>query len=307
MSKPLKFWSLTISNNHHTLLSPEEMDNVFVEFSKQWCYQGEYGDQLHKPHYQCRLILEDPQMKATMIHCLSMRGIPANDVTFLPESNKSIEQGGLAFYVMDSTKDVWLPPRCDPSYKPPRPPNWIPKMCQHLPDRPWQSQMITLLNSPPDHRKIIWIATIGKGGVAKSLFTTYCHVTGLAKFVGDGTPLNLKLGVIAMGEHKGYAFDLPKTFAADNKIGDYINAIETIKNGFILVTMHGKTQELIMEERPHVVVYCNRMPPYQTMTDGRFDAYTINPDRPISEQYLEPVRPDPPTIEIDDEFNVDYT
>jgi len=295
MSKPLHFWSLTVGNNHGPLPSPARMDVILAEFFSQWVYQGEYGDKEKKPHYQCRVIIDEKQMKQTLIHCLAMRGIARDDVTFQPESNKSIEQGGLSFYVMDDQKDVWLPVRCDPSYQVPRKSDWIPDMCKHIVEdpRPWFTSVITKLKGPPHHRFIIWICTLaGLGGVGKSLFNCYLHVTGLGKSIGQGTPIQLQERVIAIGEYKGYTLDLPKTMATENKIGDYINSIEIIKNGFIATAMHGKPKELVMNQRPHIVVFSNRLPPYEQMTEGRFDVYTIDPKKDPSHQTLDHYVPD---------------
>ena len=294
MTKPLHFWSLTVANNHKPLLNADDFDSVCTQFGKQWCYQGEYGSNKQKPHYQVRIIVDPPQTKATLLHCFSMRGMDINDITFKPESNKSIEQGGLSFYVMDSTKDVWLPMRCDPSYKLPKSPNWVPSMCQIIVDtpRPWQVKVLEMLQGEPHHRQIIWICTLnGLGGVQKSLFTTYLEAIGKALYVGDGTPIQLKEAVISEGEQSAYTMDLPKTFAADNRIGDYINVIETIKNGFLKTAMHGKRKRLMMDKRPHVLVFSNRTPPYDAMTEGRFMTFTINPNKPAMFQTLDPYVP----------------
>ena len=281
MAKPLKFWSLTIGCNYHTLLPPDKVDAIFDEFYSQWCYQGERGSCLGKDHYQCRIISGEPVMKATLLHCLEMRGMDKRDVTFLPESNKSIEQGGLAFYVMDSTKDVFLPMRADSLWTPHRGKDWVPNMCKCIVDepRPWMTSVLELLAAPPHHRSIIWICTLdGKGGVGKSLFNCYLEATGKACFLGSGTPTQILEAVCAEGEHRAYTLDLPKTQDSNIKIGDYINVLETVKNGFIKTAMHGKRKKLIMEDRPHEIVFSNIMPPFKAMTEGRFIVYTINPD-----------------------------
>lgn len=288
--KPLKFWSVTVGDNHHTLLDPPAFDAILDEFFHQWCYQGELGDKNKKKHYQCRLICAEPTMKATMLHCFKMRGIALQDVTVLPESNKSIEQGGLAFYVMDSTKDVWLPTRADASYSRPRPKDWIPSMCQCIQERPrpWMRTLTSILDGLADHRKIVWICTLfGLGGVGKSLFVAWLEATRKACYLGAGTPIQLQEAVISDGEWPAYTLDLPKQFAKDNSIGDYINVVEIIKNGFIKTGMHGKRKKLMMDKRPHVVLFCNRLPPWSMMTEGRFDVYTINPRKPEMFQTLD--------------------
>ena len=291
--KPLLFWSVTLSQNYNALPSVDRTKVILAEFSKQWCFQLEKGSKLEKLHYQCRMILEEPQMLATMLHCFECRGFNVHDVTFLPESNKSIEQGGLSFYVMKDDTRV-DGPWCDPTYKPPKPPDWIPEMCQTIRDhpRPWMSSLLTKLAGPAHHRKIIWICTLhGLGGVGKSLFTTYLEAANIACYLGDGTPIQLKEGTIAEGEWPAYTLDLPKTFAHDNRLGDYINTLETIKNGFIKTAMHGKRKKLMMERRPHVIGFANIHPPFGMMTEGRFEVYTVDPNLEPHEQTLDPWTP----------------
>lgn len=291
MSKPLAFWSLTIGSNYHVLLSPETMDAIFDEFFAQWVYQGERGSQLGKDHYQCRTICHEKAMKATLIHCLEMRGIDKRDITFLPESNKSIEQGGLAFYVMDSTKDVFLPPRHDTSFKKPRPKNWVPDQCKHIVEspRPWMTTLFSMIDASPDHRAIIWICTLeGLGGVAKSGFNCYLEASGKACCLGTGTPTQILESTCAEGEFRCYTLDLPMTSDSNIKLGDYINAIEIVKNGFIKTGMNGKRKKLIMNQRPHLIVFSNILPPRAKMTEGRFFTFTINPKLPAHLQVLKP-------------------
>lgn len=292
-TKPLHFWSITVAENFLPLHDVELMDKIMTEFFKHWCYQGELGTKLGKRHYQARGILGEPQRKATLISIFECRGFDKRDITFLPESNKSIQQGGLAFYVMDDTKPRFSEMRCDPSYKIPRGPDWIPNQCRCLLDgtRPWAKSLIDIIDGPPSHRSIIWICTLGGfGGVQKSLLVLYLEAINKAIWIGDGTPTQIKEAVISEGEQLAYLVDMPKTFAHDNRMSDYINAIETIKNGFIKTAMNGKRKKLMMNNRPHVIVFANRLPDFSSMTHGRFDCYTIDPQKPETEQTLD--RPD---------------
>lgn len=280
MTKPLHFWSLTVGETWKPLPIPERMDECLDEFFKGWCYQGELGTKLGHKHYQCRGILGEAQRKATLLTIFEARGFDRRDITFLPESNKSIQQGGLAFYVMDDEKARFLPMRADSTFQIARKKDWIPNMCKHIVDspRPWMTSVLDILTQKPSHRSIIWICTLGGfGGVGKSLFVSYLEAKRLACWIGDGTPTQIKEAVIQSGERQAYLVDMPKTFAHDNRMCDYINAIETVKNGFIKTAMHGKPKVLLMDNRPHMFCFCNQHPPYAQMTDGRFDVKTINP------------------------------
>lgn len=289
MSKPLSYWSVTIGNNFHELVEPNRLKEIFTEFFDQFVFQGEYGDKNKKPHFQCRVKKEDKISKASLLQLFSCRGIPVNDVTALPESNNSIQQGGLTFYCMDDQKDIWCKPIRDGPEM--RPKGWIPAQCQSIVDnpRPWMTSLMEKIDSFPDHRKIIWICTLdGKGGVGKSLFNTWLEASQKGIYLGSGTPTQILEATIAEGEHRCFTLDLPKSGDTNIKLTDYINVIETVKNGFIKTAMHGKRKKLIMNNRPHVIVFSNILPVYKAMTEGRIECYTINPDKDPDKQTLDP-------------------
>lgn len=278
--KALHYWSVTLSFNFTEFKQHSEIECIMEEFSEDWAFQLEKGHNEGKLHYQCRMILNTPQYTATMVSIFGERGFDPRDVTFLPETNKSIQQGGLAFYVMKLDTRV-EGPWYDSSFTLPRPKDWIPRQCRDVVDnpRPWITSVLAMIEAPPSHRTITWIMTLdGKGGVQKSLFNTYLEASGKARYLGSGTTNQLLEGCIMDGEARCYTLDFPKHFASDNQIGDYITAIEHVKNGFIKTAFHGKRKLMIMEDRPHVIVFSNRSPPYAYMTEGRFDCYSINPD-----------------------------
>jgi hypothetical protein len=123
--------------------------------------------------------------------------------------------------------------------------------------------------------------------VGKSLYNTLIDATGRGCFLGTGTPTQILEATIAYGEHRIYTLDLPKSSDTNIRITDYVNAIEIVKNGFIKTAMHGKPKKLIMNNRPHMVVFANVLPPMKAMTEGRFLPYTINPDLEPEDQTLD--------------------
>lgn len=287
--KDLIFWSVTLGEHFNPLPSVDRMKTILDEFCKQWMFQEELGAQLGGRHYQIRIILPKAESKATLLSIFGCRIKDIKDITFLPESNKSIEQGGLAFYVMKDDTRV-AGPWSDPSYSTPRSRDWVPDMCKDIVDnpRPWMTTLNGIIEGPPSHRSILWICTLdGLGGVGKSLWNTWFEASGLGCWVGDGTPVQIKEAVCLEGERRAYSCDMPKTFAHDNRIGDYINTIETIKNGFIKTSMHGKRKKLVMNMRPHFIVFANTLPPYHMLTDGRIVCYTIDPKLPKEMQSLD--------------------
>lgn len=269
------------------------MFDILTEFCKQWVFQRERGLIENKEHYQIRIILSAAQTKCTLLSIFDARLPDIRDLHICPESNRSLEQGGLSFYVLKDESRV-AGPWSDPSFTAPRPYGWIPDQCAsitHSP-RPWMTTLNAMIADEPHHRAIIWICTLhGLGGVGKSLWNLWFEASGTGKWIGDGTPTQIKEAVISEGEFRAYSCDMPKTFSHDNRIGDYINAIETIKNGFIKTSMHGKRKRLMMNMRPHFISFANIMPPYHLLTDGRVHCYTIDPNKPHHEQELVFVAP----------------
>ena len=62
------------------------------------------------------MILPEKQLGNTMLEVLSRRGFDVRDIELQPESNNSIQQGGLSFYVMKDDTRV-EGPWCDASFK----------------------------------------------------------------------------------------------------------------------------------------------------------------------------------------------
>ena len=123
--KAIGCWALTVSCNHSTLPTPEEMKATLDELTDQWCFQLEKGETHGKLHYQCRVLMKKegrkPQYGATMLQMFTCRKpYEEKDLSFQIESNNSVQQGALAFYVMkDESRQAG--PWYDSTYKLPKP------------------------------------------------------------------------------------------------------------------------------------------------------------------------------------------
>jgi hypothetical protein len=172
MTKPLKFWSVTIQSNYGELPSVQRMKEICEEFALQWVFQRERGKKANKAHYQGRIILKEGQPKHTMIYCFESRGIHQNDITFSPESNKSLNQGGLTFYVMkDETREEG--PWHDVSFKPPKKRSYDGSDLKVMDTPfPWQQKVIDMVQNIPDDRTVNWIFN-DKGCAGKSKLMKY--------------------------------------------------------------------------------------------------------------------------------------
>lgn len=274
--KALACWSLTVACNHAELPSVDRMKSILSEFATQWIFQSELGEQKGKPHYQGRLKLTEPQYKASLLAIFGCRFEDMKDVTFLPESNNSIAQGGLAFYCMkDLTREGG--PWTDPTYTPKRISlyNFEDLECMAVP-RPFQSTILDMVAQPPDDRTIHWIYE-ETGNVGKSKFLKYLRSRpefDMAR-IPMGTATQIKTSTIAKGPHKIYCVDLPRVRGSLETQHDLFSALEEVKNGWVESAMYGKNQELIMLP-PHVFIFSNDLPKLSLTSADRWRIWTIN-------------------------------
>ena len=277
MTKPLKFWSVTVSCNFMELPEVSRIREVLDEFSKQWCFQLEKGANKGKLHYQCRIILAEAQKKDTMLTIFSCRFQDMRDITFLPESNNSIVQGGLAFYVLKDETRV-DGPWYDPTYVPRRRNLYKGEDldCMKEP-RPFQKTIIDAVCEPPDDRTINWIVNV-LGCTGKSKLMKYLRMNpqcfDFAR-VPLGTATQIKTSVIAKGSRRIYMVDLPRVRGSDERQQELFSALEEIKNGWVESPMYGKTDELLMMP-PHVWVFSNEAPNLNFASPDRWRVWTID-------------------------------
>lgn len=259
--KPLKMWSVTLSANAKPLPEPSRLCDIFTEFAAHWMFQIERGGKSGKLHVQGRILLEEAQMTHTMIHCFECRGFAAHDITFLPESNKSIEQGGLSFYVMKDDTRV-EGPWYDPSYNPKKRKVYEGKdlECMRTPLM-WQSNVLNKCSEPClDDRCVNWVVNLdGCAGKSKLMkFMRFDKKFNMAR-IPMGSAIQIKTSVIQKGPHDIYMVDLPRVRGGDERIAEVFSAIEEVKNGWVESPMYGKSEDLMMDP-PHVWVFSNEYP-----------------------------------------------
>lgn len=146
---------------------------------------------------------------------------------------------------------------------------------------PWQRELYKKLFiqgsfnlSTPDDREIVWI-TDTAGGTGKSKFTKLlCTSNHDILKLPFGTASQLRSAVICAGRHSCYLIDIPRTLGEDDDIYSLISAVEDIKNGYVVSSMYGKYQSLLMEP-PHIIVFSNNKAPVSTMTSNRWLLYVI--------------------------------
>lgn len=276
--KPLKFWSVTIYGNRGPLPDAKRMKEVFAEFAAQWMFQTERGGQAKKLHYQCRMILEPAQMTETLLHVFECRGMHRDDVTFKPESNKSICQGGLSFYVMKDDTRVEGPWH-DPTYRPKKVVVYEGKdlACMKTP-REFQSYVMRQCRAQPNDRDMYWWWNQSGCGGKSKLMKFMRMSLGDEKWdmarVPMGSATQIKTAVIEKGPHRIYMVDLPRVRGSDERQQELFSALEEIKNGWVESPMYGKAAELLMEP-PHIHIFSNELPNLLFASMDRWRIFTI--------------------------------
>lgn len=133
----------------------------------------------------------------------------------------------------------------------------------------WQAHILNLIKKPPNDRKIVWICN-EDGCAGKSVLMKYCHYHRLAKRVPLGTASQIKASVIAMGPSRAYFVDLPRVRGSQERQAELFSALESLKGGFIVSAMYGKTEELLMLP-PHLIILSNELPDLRLASMDRWE------------------------------------
>lgn len=134
----------------------------------------------------------------------------------------------------------------------------------------WQLEVLDILKSKPDRRKIHWFWE-PDGNVGKSSLTKYLVVKHKALIL-NGKSNDMFHALSKVKTKKIIIVDCPKSNF------DYMNygAIEQIKNGLIFSGKYDGGQ--IVFNIPHVIVFANEEPNYDMMSHDRWDVHRIRID-----------------------------
>ena len=136
----------------------------------------------------------------------------------------------------------------------------------------WMIEMMKIIDTKPDIRSIYWIWDEGNSG--KSLFTKKMMMEGERTILINGKGHDIRHCVADMITETG---NFPRTVIMDvprvNK--DYISyeALENVKNmAFYSGKFKGKQ---VCGPNPHVIVFANKQPEYDKMTQDRWKVARI--------------------------------
>lgn len=141
------------------------------------------------------------------------------------------------------------------------------------PDRPYQKQILDIVNGPIDNRAVYWFYE-GTGGVGKSSLCKYLCVVKKALFISEGKKSDL-INIIYnadMERTRLVVIDVPR----NNGNNVSYKAIEEIKNGLICNTKYETGMKAF--NPPHLIVFSNFLPNVKELSKDRWHIYHINED-----------------------------
>lgn len=147
---------------------------------------------------------------------------------------------------------------------------------------PWQADLMekifekdTSVIKTPDDRKIYWYSD-SHGNCGKSKFAKFlCFNNPLITKLSFGTAAQLRSSIVQAGPYKVYLIDIPRTLGSDDSLSSVISVLEDIKNGFVVSSMYGKHQTLMMEP-PHIICFSNDKCPRELMSYDRWEPFVID-------------------------------
>ena len=77
-------------------------------------------------------------------------------------------------------------------------------------------------------------------------------------------------------------YDLHRTRGKSDSLTDILSVIEDIKDGFVTSSMYGDDKQLMMSP-PTVIVFSNIRLPYNSLSEDRWDLYTIHSDLKLTQ------------------------
>jgi len=243
---PSKKWCFTFNN-----YSEEDIDSI-VPIFKGLCKVFIIGKEIGEsgtPHLQGYVEFLDKKRPlslklSTKIHWEKCRGTREQNVEYCSKENVLIKFG-------------------------------FPREIQVIQElRPWQKDVVNLIQSEPDDRTINWYYE-HKGGIGKSaLVKLLCHKYGA--IVCSGKASDMKYMIVKYQEKYD---DFPKVviFDVPRAMKDYISysGIEEIKNGCFASSKYECS--MVIMNSPHILVFANDLPEFDKLSRDRWNCVDLNP------------------------------
>lgn len=131
--------------------------------------------------------------------------------------------------------------------------------------RDWQQEVMTIFNSNPHPRKIVWIWD-EEGGIGKTAFAKHIVATQDAFYVTGGKHADI---LFAYSLQKTIVFDLPRGYKDKIPYG----VLESFKNGVVFSSKY--ESRTLFFDTPHVIVFANYPPVRSELSADRWDVRNV--------------------------------
>lgn len=140
------------------------------------------------------------------------------------------------------------------------------------PDKDWQKEILALMDTEPDDRKVFWYWSVN-GGVGKSQFYKYLLAQEKCIFIDGGAKRDIMymMSESDMDYKNCVIINIPRT---DGNKCCY-TSIEAIKDGVIFSPKYESTYKLF--NSPHVIVFANKEPIYKKLSKDRWVVKQLDP------------------------------
>lgn len=283
----------------NTLVSPIKLKNFLQKEFDSYVFQLERGEKEGRDHYQgyirCKIrtrhqtllnkfkdifgLIPDITIdeRDSLLRNLSlsrMCGTREEAISYCTKSDTAIPDTIIRSKDLEQYNGEEIGFLSDPSLRYP----WQNEIMEHIFTRDEESLQI------PDDRTIMWI-TDTKGNSGKSKFIKYlCFTNNDIVKISFGTAGQLRSSIISIGPRKVYIVDMPRTLGDDDSVPSLLSAIEDIKNGYVVSSMYGKHQQLMMDP-PHVIIFSNIVCPIGMMSEDRWRNYQITETKFLDQAY----------------------
>jgi hypothetical protein len=294
-------WVFTYNTSDEGITTQEAYDLFVASFRlnenvKDATFQQEIGDETGRPHIQGRLHFVNKRTKNGVLNLF--KTIYSNSFTSEPKcailynnTTVSIEldaSASIAYCSKDDTRILGTE-------------SWskLPKslrytgadvLCLDREMRPWQKQLMTIINDRPyNSRHVYWLAC-NEGGSGKSIFLKYLQFKSeysIGEISDAGSATQLKATSYNIGPKEIYFVDLPRV--RSDSLEDIMRTVETIKNGKLSSVLYGGS-EVILFNPPLMIIFANYYPNVGWMSKDRWQIYQITPEFEMIKQSVDKVR-----------------
>lgn len=243
----------------NTERNAKDVQRYFERIAKKYIFQLEKCPSTKRLHYQCYINLKKKVYKNKLCKMFNTNGFPGTDCRPASDEGK------------DALKDYCMKP--DSRVAGP----WADKALYFGQDlitelRPWQQDIVNMLDVTPDPRQIHWFYDAaggrGKSSIAKYL---YFHHKVLTLSIGKASDL-LNL-VFKIQGRRMYIFDISRT-VPQGTMNEIYMALESVKNGYFVNTKYDTG--VCCMNIPHVIVFSNHLPKLSALSNDRWVIHDLS-------------------------------